>query len=159
MSTHLKILLSIIILMLVTVTNGQNRQESNQETGVPITILEKFSLNFPLIEPIWSIHYQGLYNEQLVYKGKFMHDNRSSLVVYDKDGNLLVYAVTIEKLEIPDKINAYMTEHFPTFPIVEALLVTRGKKEISYEIGIYVNDQYVIKVFTESGDFIKTTKA
>ena len=121
-------------------------------------MLEKFTQNFPSIEPVWDINYQGTYNQQLVYKGKFIYNNRSSLVVYDKDGNLLVFAATVEKSEIPDKINKYMTKNFPAFSIVEVLLVTRGTDENTYEIAIYVNDQYVVKVFTKSGDFIKTTK-
>lgn len=158
MLTSLKTILCIIILMHTTITNAQSTQELKQEISVPIIVLEKFTQNFPSIEPVWDINYQGTYNQQLVYKGKFIYNNRSSLVVYDKDGNLLVFAATVEKSEIPDKINKYMAKNFPAFSIVEALLVTRGTDENTYEIAIYVNDQYVVKVFTNSGDFIKTTK-
>lgn len=158
MLTSLKTILCIIILMHTTITNAQSTQELKQEISVPIIVLEKFTQNFPSIEPVWDINYQGTYNQQLVYKGKFIYNNRSSLVVYDKDGNLLVFAATVEKSEIPDKINKYMTKNFPAFSIVEVLLVTRGTDENTYEIAIYVNDQYVVKVFTKSGDFIKTTK-
>lgn len=155
MSTSLKILLSIIILIQVTVTNAQ---ESKEGISVPIIVQESFSEKFPSVEPVWDIHYQGTYNQELVYKGKFLFKNRSSLVVFDKDGNMVAFAATIEKNEIPVKIKTYMNEKFPAFPIVEALLVTREKQETTYEVGIYVNEQYVIKVFTEDGDFIKTTK-
>jgi hypothetical protein len=40
-----------------------------------------------------------------------------------------------------------MNEHYPTYPIIEALLVTDSKKEVTYEIGIYVDNQYMIQVF------------
>lgn len=52
-----------------------------------------------------------------------------------------------------------MKEMYPSFPIIEALMVTDHEKVVTYEIGIYIDHQYVIQVFSNDGDFIKNTKA
>ena len=51
-----------------------------------------------------------------------------------------------------------MKEKYPSFPIIEALMVTDNEKVVTYEIGIYIDNQYVIQVFSNDGDFIKNTK-
>jgi hypothetical protein len=43
------------------------------------------------------------------------------------NGKQVAFAATIEYLELPEARN-YMNEHYPTYPIIEALLVTDSKK-------------------------------
>lgn len=159
MSKIFKVTLGIIILMQISVLNAQNKNISEPEINVPIVIIEMFNQRFPSQDPVWFSQYKGRYNEQLVFEAKFIFDNRYSMAVYDKSGNILAFAATIEKYELPEKANIYMSENFPSFQIVETLLVTRGKNDVTYEIGIYIDNQYVIQVFTKNGDFIKSTRA
>ncbi|UQD56528.1 hypothetical protein [Flavobacterium sp. K5-23] len=159
MSNIFKVILCIVVLMQVSVLGAQNLNESKLERNVPLIVLEIFDQKFPSQDPVWFSRYQGRFNEKLVFEGKFIFDNRYSIVVYDINGNLLAFAATIDNKEIPDNAIKYMTENYPSFPIVEALLVTRGKEEVTYEIGIYIDNQFVIQVFTKTGDFIKSTKA
>jgi len=158
MSNIFKGILVVLLLFQVAVSDAQNSNKSKLERNIPEIVLEMFSQKFPSQDPVWFSQYQGRYNQKLVFIGKFIFDNRYSLAVYDINGNLIAYAATIEKNEIPEKVIKYMTEKLPSFPIVEALLVTRNKNDVTYEIGIYIDNQFVIEVFSENGDFIKSTK-
>jgi hypothetical protein len=46
----------------------------------------------------------------------------------------------------------------PIFPSIVALLVTAGKKKLTYKTGIYVDNQYMIQVFSDKGTFLKNTR-
>jgi hypothetical protein len=92
-------------------------------------------------------NYQGRFNQKLVYQAKFIFDKRYCQAIYDMNGKQVAFAATIEYLELPEEARNYMNEHYPTYPIIEALLVTDSKKEVTYEIGIYVDNQYMIQVF------------
>ena len=151
--------LGIIILMHISVLNAQSVNGSKLEKNVPAYIVEKFNQKFPSQDPVWFFRFQGRYDDKLVYEAKFMLDNRYSMAVYDINATLLAFAATIDKSELPTQATAYMAEHYPNFPIIETLLVTRGDNDITYEVGIYIDNQYVIQVFSKTGDFIKSTKA
>jgi len=159
MSNIFKGILVVLLLFQFTVSDAQISNKSRLERNIPEIVLEMFSQKFPSQDPVWFSQYQGRYDQKLVFEGKFIFDNRYSSAVYDKEGNLLAFAITIDKNEIPEKVIKYMTEKFPSFPIVEALLVTRNLSDVTFEIGIYIDNQFVIEVFSENGDFIKSTKA
>jgi len=159
MSNIFKGILVVLLLFQFTVSDAQISNKSRLERNIPEIVLEMFSQKFPSQDPVWFSQYQGRYDQKLVFEGKFIFDNRYSSAVYDKEGNLLAFATTIDKNEIPEKVIKYMTEKFPSFPIVEALLVTRNLSDVTFEIGIYIDNQFVIEVFSENGDFIKSTKA
>ena len=158
MSNIFKGILVALFLFQFTVSDAQISNKSKLQRNIPEIVLEMFSQKFPSQDPVWFSQYQGRYNQKLVFMGKFIFDNRYSSAVYDKEGNLIAFAATIEKNELPDKVIKYMTEKFPSFPIAEALLVTRNLNDVTFEIGIYINNQFVIEVFSENGDFIKSTK-
>jgi hypothetical protein len=40
-----------------------------------------------------------------------------------------------------------MEEKYPTFPIMEVLMVTSNQQVVTYEIGVYIDNQYMIQVF------------
>lgn len=142
------------------ISNAQNQYVGNRpETNVPIIVQEEFNKKFPSQDPVWFSRYQGVNNQKLVYFGKFIFDNRYSSAVYDNEGLMLAFATIVEIKELPQKAQDYMKEKLPTFPIVEALLVTTNKNEVTFEIGIFIDNEYVIKVFTKEGDFIKSTRA
>ncbi|WP_291099612.1 MULTISPECIES: hypothetical protein [unclassified Flavobacterium] len=158
MSNILKVILGVIFLSQVPVLNAQNINRSKLEKNVPVIVLEMFNQKFPSYDAVWFSQYHGRYNEKLVFEGKFVFEKRYSSAVYDNDGNLIAFAATIDKNELPDNVIKYMTEKYPSFPIVDALLVSRSKNNDTYEVGIYIDNQYVIEVFSKIGDFIKSTK-
>jgi hypothetical protein len=47
-----------------------------------------------------------------------------------------------------------MEEKYPLL-IMEALMVTSNQQVVTYEIGVYIDNQYMIQVFSKEGDFIK----
>jgi hypothetical protein len=54
------------------------------------------------------------------------------------------FAATVDYLELPVGIREYMEEDI-SFPIVESLLVTDSEKVVTYEIGIYIDNEFAIK--------------
>ena len=88
-----------------------------------------------------------------------MFDKRYSTAIYDGEGNMIAFAAKLENSEIPEKVVKYMNENFPSFPILDAILVTSVKNEVTYELGIVIDGEYIVKVFSNDGDFIKSTRA
>ncbi|MFT5252979.1 MAG: hypothetical protein ACI87N_002003 [Flavobacteriales bacterium] len=152
------ILLSAFLFLFGTLTQAQNDGSSKIERNIPLIVAETFRTNFPDKEAVWFSNYQGPSNQKLVYQAKFIFDKRYCQAIYDMNGNQVAFAATIEYLELPEEARNYMNEHYPTFPIIEALLVTDSKKEVTYEIGIYVDNQYMIQVFSNEGTFLKNTR-
>ncbi len=153
------LLLFVVISLHCAPAFSQRTVGQKPERNVPIVVSAAFNEQFPSKEPIWFGNYQGRYNEKLVYEGRFIFDNRYSAAMYDVDGNMLAFAAKVENNEIPAKALEYMNNQFPSFPILDAILVTTKKNEITYELGIMVENEYIIKVFSEKGEFIKSTRS
>ncbi|RZJ33813.1 MAG: hypothetical protein EOO51_12290 [Flavobacterium sp.] len=152
-------ILSLCLIFLGTAVSAQNYHGQKPEKNIPTVVSAAFDKRFPHGDPIWFSDYENRYNQKLVYEGRFLFDNRYSTAVYDKEGNLLAFAAQVERNEIPQKALKYMTENFPTFPIVDSILVTTHDDEVTYELGIVVDGEYIVKVFSKEGDFIKSTRA
>ena len=159
MSNLRYIYLALVLFTQITFLNAQDFTKLKPEKNVPVIVVTEFNQKFPLKEPVWFSQYQGRHDQRLVFEARFIFDNRYSSAVYDKNGGLIAFAAAIEKKEIPSKISEYMVEHFPSFPIIESFIVTRGNNDVTYEIGIFIDNELVIKVFKQNGDFIKSTKA
>ena len=128
------------------------------EHNVPIIVAEAFQQKFPNKEAVWFSEYQGRYDQKLVYEARFMFDNRYSKAFYENEGKMLAFAAVVEKKELPEKVSNYMSENYPSFPIAEALLVTYASTEVQFEVGIYIENNFIIQVFSKDGDFIKTVR-
>lgn len=148
-----------IIVVLFQFSNlfAQDIVPSKPEKNVPILIAESFKAKFPKNEPVWFSQYQGRYNEKLVYEARFIFDNRYSTAVYNRDGNLIAFAATIEANEVPQKAIDYMQKNYAERAVTEAMMVTRGKDEVTFELGIYLSNEFTVVVFDKQGNFIKTT--
>lgn len=127
------------------------------ERNVPILIAESFKAKFPQKEPVWFSQYQGRYNDKLVYEARFIFDNRYSTAVYNRDGNLIAFAATIEANEIPQKAIDYMKKNYTDRGVTEAMTVSRDGMEATIELGIYINNRFTVVVFDKDGNYIKTT--
>lgn len=152
------LVLSGVFFLIGTLAQAQNDGSSKIERNIPLIVSETFRTSFPDKEPVWFSNYQGRFNQKLVYQAKFIFDKRYCQAIYDMNGKQVAFAATIEYLELPEEARNYMNEHYPTYPIIEALLVTDSKKEVTYEIGIYVDNQYMIQVFSNEGTFLKNTR-
>ena len=148
----------VAFLFVTTVSNAQLIQGQRPVKNIPLTVKEAFDIKFGGYDPIWFSHFQGRYDNQQVYEGRFLFDKRYSTAVYTPDGDLIAFVATVEYLEIPKAARDYMEMQFPGRPIIDAALVTRGGSDVTYEIGIYLEDQYVIQVFTKDGEFVRSTK-
>ncbi|WP_026705645.1 hypothetical protein [Flavobacterium soli] len=150
----------LLFLLLFQFTNlsAQDLVQKKPEKNIPFIVQQSFEAKFPNNDPIWFSQYQGRYNEQLVYEGRFIFDNRYSSAIYDRDGQLIAFAATIEASEIPEKAIEYMKKNYTNRSITEAIMVTRAKDETTIELGIYIDNQMRIIVFDKKGEFIKSTR-
>ncbi|MBX9889205.1 MAG: hypothetical protein K2Y30_14855 [Flavobacteriaceae bacterium] len=156
----LKTLLATSFLLLFGgLTQAQNDGSSKVDSNIPLVVSESFNLMYSEKDPVWFSRYQGAGNQKLVYIAKFIFDKRYCQAIYGINGNQIAFAATVEYNELPEAARKYMGQNYPTFSIAEALLVTDSDKEVTYELGIYIDGVYVIQVFSSDGTFLKNTKA
>ena len=152
-------LLTFLFLITSIISVSQNVEGQKPEKNVPSVVFAAFNNQFPSQEPVWFSDYQGRYNQQLVYEARFILDKRYSSAVYDKAGGFVALASNVDHKELPLKIREYMTDNFPNFPLMDSILVILRNQEKTYELGIIIDGEYIIKVFSETGEFIKSTRA
>jgi hypothetical protein len=145
-----------ITLLLFSLLIGGNVQAQRLEKNVPIIVSETFKKEFPGKDPVWFSKIQGPYDERLVYEARFMFDNRYSKAFYENEGKLIAFATIIEQSELPKRIREYMEKTYPTLPVAESLLVTHVNNEIHYEIGVYIDNEFVVMTFNQEGQYLKT---
>lgn len=153
-----KIYLAVIFLFAFSLTNAQIARKNKPEKIIPQTVEAAFKLKFDNNDVVWFSRFQGRYDNKQVYEGRFMLDKRYSTAVYTPDGALIAFVTAVEYLEIPRKAREYMQQNFPNRQIIDAALVTRGGKDATYEISVYIDDEYVVKVFDNEGSFVKSTR-
>ena len=148
----------IVLLCFYSISNAQIGSKNKPEKIIPQTVEAAFNLKFNNGDVVWFSRFQGRYDNQQVYEGRFMFDNRYSIAVYTPDGELIAFLATVEYLEIPIKARDYLKKQYPNQKIIDAAFVTRGVNDLTYEIGIYIDDQYSIQVFSNKGEFVKSTR-
>lgn len=148
-----------IFLMIACTAKSQVLIGQKPEKNVPIAVSAVFNDQFPASDPVWFSRYQGRFGQQLVYEARFIFGNRYSSAFYTKEGGFVAFASTVDYDEIPVEIREYMMQNFPGFSILDSIFVTRSKGDKTYELGIMVDNEYIIKVFSEKGQFIKSTRA
>lgn len=146
------------VFLLICFFFSSNSFAQRLEHNVPIVVYEAFQKKFPNHDPTWFSAYQGRFDQKLVYEARFMFDNRYSKAFYENEGKLLAFAAVIEKKELPQKVLDYMNENYPAFPIAESLLVTYDNNVVQFEVGIYIENAFLVQVFSKDGEFIKTSK-
>jgi hypothetical protein len=153
------VVLSSFLLLTATVAQAQNNGPDLVERNIPLVVSKTFAATYEEKDPVWFSRYQGSGNQKLVYIAKFIFDTRYCQAIYNIKGDQIAFAATVEYQELPKAAKEYMEKKYPVFPIVEVVLVTDNKKEVTYEVGIYIDGEYVIQVFSNDGTFLKNTKA
>jgi hypothetical protein len=124
MKTSFKNLFLLFFIFFGLVSQAQNDGASRIERNAPLVVIESFNAIFSAKDPVWFTRYQGKNNQELVYVAKFILGNRYCKSVYDFNGNQIVFAATVDYNELPEVARNYMKEMYPSFPIIEALMVT-----------------------------------
>lgn len=158
MTNQIKYLVAAL-LFVTTLVRAQEVHNLKLAKELPQTVEVAFETKFPAHDVVWFTHFQGRYDNQQVYEARFIFDKRYSTAIYSKEGDLIAFMARVDYLEIPEAAREYMRTHFSGRPFIDAVLVTRGGGEVTYEIGIYIENQYVIEIFTKEGDFIRSTRA
>lgn len=149
----------VFLLFFGSLTQAQKSGNSKVDSNIPLVVSESFNAMYSEKDPVWFSRYQGEGDQTLVYIAKFIFDKRYCQAIYGINGNQIAFAATVEYRELPLEARNYMEKKYPTYPIVEAVLVTDAQKEVTYEVGVYIDRAYVIQVFSKEGTFIKNTKA
>lgn len=145
-----------IMLILFSLLIAGNVQAQRIEKNVPIIVSEAFQQKFPDKDPVWFSNHQGPYGTRLVYEARFMFDNRYSKAFYENEGKLIAFATIIEQSELPKRVRDYMEKTYPTLSITEALLATHINKDIHYEVGVYIDNEFVTMTFSQEGQYLET---
>ena len=149
----------VFLLFFGSLTQAQKSGNSKVDSNIPLVVSESFNAMYSEKDPVWFSRYQGEGDQTLVYIAKFIFDKRYCQAIYGINGNQIAFAATVEYKELPEAARNYMTQNYLTFAIADAVLVTDANKNVTYEIGIYIEGDYVIQVFSKEGTFIKNTKA
>lgn len=110
------------------------------------------------MEVVWYRRYRGDYDQQLRYQGKFLMNNKTVLAVYSQIGELMAMAVEKDPTDIPKKARKYIENNYPYNSIVQSAKITQVNKSVTYEIGMYLDNSYVIVIFDKKGNFIQLSK-
>ncbi len=148
----------LVFLFASSFLNAQIIKGQKPLENVPPVVNATFINQFAGKDVTWFTRFQGRYNDEQVYEGRFLFDNRYSSAVYTKNGSLVAFVTAIEYTEIPKNARDYLDVNFPGRAIIDSVLVTRGGDDVTYEIGIYLDNQFVVKVFSKNGEFIKGVK-
>ncbi|MDG2432901.1 hypothetical protein [Flavobacterium sp.] len=149
----------VFLLFFGSLTQAQKSGNSKVDSNIPLVVSESFNGMYSEKDPVWFSRYKGEGDQTLVYIAKFIFDKRYCQAIYGINGNQIAFAATVDYKELPEAARMYMKQNYPTFAIADAVLVTDSDKEVTYEIGIYIDAEYVIQVFSRDGTFIKNTKA
>ena len=140
------------------IVTAQTLPQPDPITSPPQIVQEHFEQKFPGVEVVWHLRYRGDYDQQLRYQGKFLMNNKTVLAVYSQIGELMAMAVEIDPTDIPKKARKYMENNYPYNPIVQSAKITQVDKGVTYELGMYLDNSYVIVIFDKKGNFIQLSK-
>ena len=133
---------------------AQTAGKSN-EVELTLQVTKAFEKDFPKIKPSWRKEYTGDDTDKLSYDADFTVNNTNMTAVYNAIGLFKVLEVEMKTTDIPAKISSYLTKNYPKNKIKNAAKVMTNNNNITYEIGITINDKWVDAVFNKECDFLK----
>lgn len=149
----MKYLLLIVSLFFAVVVHAQ---DENSKKVVPTLEVEKaFQKDFPKVTPVWRKDYAGADRDQLSYEGDFVVNKTNMTAVYSAIGTFKVLEIEIKPAEIPAKASSYLAKNYPKNKINKAARVMTNTNNITYEIGITLNDKWTDAIFNKEGDFLR----
>jgi len=132
--------------------------EPEPTTAVPASVQQAFQQKFPGVEPVWYRRYRGEFNQQLRFQGKFLVNNKTVLAVFNQNGGLMAMVVEMDPLQIPKKARKFMQNHYPYNSITQTAKITQIDNVDTYELGMYLDNYYVIVIFDKNGNFVQLSK-
>ena len=80
------------------------------------------------------------------------------MAVFNQTGGLMAIVAEMDPREIPKKARKYMENHYPNNPVTQTAKITQVDNVITYELGMYLDNYYVIVIFGKNGNFIQLSK-
>lgn len=158
LSFNLKKITIFIFLLFGGIVSAQTLPEPDPINSPPDIVQEHFQQKFPGVEVVWYRRYRGDYDTELRYQGKFLMNNKTVMAVYNQTGHLMAMVDEINPIDIPKKAGEYMKSHYPYDSIVQSAKITQVNKGVTYELGMYLDNSYVVIIFDENGKFIQLSK-
>ena len=149
----MKSLLLIVSLFFAVVLHAQ---DENSKVVVPtLEVAKAFQKDFPKVKAVWRTDYAGADSDQLCYEGDFVVNEINMTAVYSAIGIFKVLEIEIKPAEIPAKASSYLAKNYPKNKINKAARMMTNTNNITYEIGITLNDKSTDAVFNKEGDFLR----
>jgi hypothetical protein len=133
----------------------QAQEEKPKDVEPTLQVTKAFEKDFPKIKPSWRIDYTGADRDQLSYYADFTVENTNMTAVYTAVGLFKVLEVEIKPADIPAKVNSYLAKNYPKNKINSAARVITNNNDITYEIGITIDDKWTDAIFNKEGDFLR----
>lgn len=149
----MKSLLLIVSLFFVVVLQAQD--ENSKQVIPTLEVVKAFQKDFPKVKAVWRKDYTGPHRDQLSYEGDFVVNKINMTAVYNANGTFNVLEIEIKPAEIPAKISSYLAKNYPKNKINKAARVMTNANNITYEIGITLNDKWTDAIFNKEGDFLR----
>jgi len=146
----------LLLILPVFFTFLLQAQEVDSKSVEPtLEVTKAFQKDFPKTKPNWRVDYAGDDRDQLSYEADFMMNNTKMTAVYSAVGLFKVLEVEIKEADIPANITEYLTKNYPKNRINNAAKIMTNNNDITYEIGITINDKWTDAVFNKEGDFLR----
>jgi hypothetical protein len=159
-SFHLRKIAAIILFFSGCIATAQIAllPEPESTKAVPALVQTAFQQKFPGVEPVWYRRYRGEFDQQLRFQGKFLVNNKTVMAVFNQTGGLMAIVAEMDSREIPKKARKYMENHYPNNTVTQTAKITQVDNVITYELGMYLDNYYVILIFGKNGNFIQLSK-
>jgi hypothetical protein len=128
---------------LAVVAYGQKISASK----VPAAVKASFSKAYPGVAAKWE-------KEDGNYEVNFKSGGQSMSAVIEPNGSIIETETDIRIADLPTKVTAYITEHYPGKQIKEASKIIKADRSVNYEAAVNGKDV----IFDANGKFIKEAK-
>ncbi|MEO6000721.1 MAG: hypothetical protein ABIN89_27985 [Chitinophagaceae bacterium] len=127
---------------------AQKEEKEAKNLTVPIAAKASLLKAFPGYSNIkWE-------KENANYEANFKQNGKKMSAVFDNNGTLLEWEITMKPGELPASILLYVKEHYKGVPIKEAAKITKSNGDVNYEAEVNKVDV----MFDVNGKFIKEEK-
>ncbi|MCW2118738.1 PepSY-like domain-containing protein [Flavobacterium sp. 7A] len=145
----------ILTLLNVVFAIGQVQKTNLQQFELPIEVRTAFEQTYPIKDVLWTSDYEGDYAQQLSYIAKFKVENAEIAAHYNQDGILKLIEESVPLNNLKPDISKYISDHYGTFKIKEAVKIIDSQNKTTYEVGITDNTYFFDLQFDDTGYFLQ----
>jgi hypothetical protein len=143
--------ITAILFALSSTAFAQEKEGGNEHINVPAVVKKANMEKYPELKNQKVTWEKEDGNYEANWGGK---DGEGNSVQYSPSGQFIEIVKAITVSQLPEKVTAYVKQHYNGAKIIEAGKVTDAKGQTFYEAEIHRRDV----VFDENGNFVKEEK-